>query len=176
MAVRSSVHKAQSSQHRNLLREAAEEWEGRGLPRDLARRLSRYDSMTHFIWVADLSRDASITPIRAVQVWFATAHVTGLGALLRTQQDAASSRWIAAARASLHQDLCSSMLYLSSRVATVAGESGPLRLARVQKMLSNGQDLDDIWELARQVPAERDQLAAQIVLTTRLRTRVGIGA
>ena len=47
------------------------------------------------------------------------------------------------------------MLFLASRVAEAAGEAGPLRQSRVRKLLSNGSDLTDVWELARQVPADK---------------------
>ncbi len=173
--LRTAVYKAQDTENRGGFRDATNVWEGRGLPRDLARRIARLEGLTHFIWIDALADQNKITAPRAVQVWFATAQVTGLGALLAPQLDAAASRWVAAARASLRQDLCGSMLFLASRVARGCGDTGTLRQSKVRALLSNGGELGDVWALARQVPAERDQLAAQIVLTTRLRSRVGIG-
>ncbi|MCO4761155.1 MAG: NAD-glutamate dehydrogenase [Myxococcales bacterium] len=172
-SVTPAIHKALKSQKGGEITALARQWESRGIPRDLARRLARLDGFTHLVWIADLAETTSIEPQRAVQVWFSTAHVTGLGALIGLQEEAASSRWIAAARASLRQDLCASMLRLSRRVAEGIAPTGALRRSSVRKLLSNGGDLSDVWALARQVPSERDQIAAQIVLTTRLRSRIG---
>ena len=168
-----AVYKAQSTRRRAELVDANKFWERRGFSRDLSRRMMKISAQQHFIWVWEVAQRCKVPADRAALLWFNTGEVTGLSLVLGAPQDAAGTRWVAAARASLRQDLYAALLDVVIWIAGQLEDSATLRIPKVKKILGTHDELADCWALARQIPGERDQVAARIVLTNRLRNRLG---
>ncbi len=155
------------------VRRARASWRSGGLPRELARELTALEALSHVFAVAELGVRTTFSTARAASLWAITADHTGLGPLLLAPSEPPSSRLEAAALASLRQDLNDSMLQLAATLASRLGK-GHVGAKAVRKALANGLGMEDVWELARRIPAERDPIPALVVLTTRLRTTLTV--
>jgi NAD-specific glutamate dehydrogenase len=156
---------------RTEVRAKARAWAALGLPSALADEIARLGSMGQIVQVFRLSRRTGLPAEDAMAVWMVSAHRSGLGALLAGDEEVAADRWIAAARASLHQDLTDSLLQLALDVAAAVAPARP-RTATIERAVDRDPRLAEIWEMARAIAGERDRLPAMVVLTTRLRTRL----
>ena len=156
---------------RTELRARARSWSTLGLPGDLALDLTRLSSLAPFIQVFRLAERVGLEVGDALTVWHVAAQRSGLGDLLEADDNVARDRWVAAARASLHQDLSESLLDLAIDVCAVAS-ARPMRSGAIERAVDRDPMLADIWEFARQIGGERDRLPSLVVLTTRLRTRL----
>ena len=166
-----ALSKLTSRARRTALRGRAAQWQKLGLPREIARGLARLSELTWLFAVAELARRTQLSAAEATTVWFGVSENTGIGALLEHEQVPPRTRWEAAARASLRQDLVDSLLHLGAVVAAGRGDV-PISAGAVGKVFKNGLGMTDVWALANKIPAERNPMAAMVVLTTRLRTQL----
>ena len=169
-----AVVDAMPAVRRTELRARARSWSTLGLPADLALELTRLSALAPFIQVFRLADRGSLPVADALTVWHVAAQRSGLGDLLEAEDNVARDRWVAAARASLHQDLSESLLELAIDVSAAAPQR-PVRSAAIERAVDRDPMLADIWEFARQIGGERDRLPSLVVLTTRLRTRLHQG-
>lgn len=156
---------------RTELRSRAKSWEALGLPAALADELARLAGLGQVVQVWRLARRSGLSCEHAMTIWMVAANRSGLGDLLEGDEQVAADRWVAAARASLHQTLSESLLELALDVAAAIAPARP-RMATIERVVDRDPELAGIWEMARQIALERDRLPALVVLTTRLRTRL----
>ncbi len=166
-----AVFDALPSARRTELRSRARAWSALGLPSNLAMELTRLQAMTALPQVFRLAEGQSLDHADAWSLWLHAAARSGLGDLIDHDAGIAPDRWTAAARASLHQDLTESLLELARDVARQVS-SRPLRPSAVERAVDRDPALAEIWNFARQIGNERERMAALVVLTTRLRTRL----
>jgi glutamate dehydrogenase len=166
-----ALSKGAIRKQRAALRGRAGKWQKMGLPRELARNLARLSEMVSVFAVAEVAERSGLTVAASASLWFTVAEQTGIGALISDGTAVPDSRWEAAANASLRMDLTGSMLQLSCAIAGRC-DNGKVSTSVVRRALNNDLKLGDACELALQIPAERNPMAALVVLTNRLRARL----